>query len=411
MWLSLLLVACPTDPEDVDGDAIEVGADDPLWDPRSLPVYRLTLPEDWEAQLQALIPESNCDDRESILGTLDYENPQSGETETYTDVAVRYRGHSALSEGQRFGLKLAFDKQDPEARFHGAKQVNLQGTEGDDSELHERIAQLIMGRMGVPAPRVIHARVYVNDAFQGIFPLSEEPDDQPFLDAHFDDADGHLYKVDGYCGGRADFAYETDDPDDYDKQYEAKAGTVPEDATADLIPLLKCASGKSGAPSSCLPLSVDTDEWLAEMAVDATLPDPDGLAGAGQNFLMYADPADGRFVVYGWDKDQATYQDSLESTSVWDFHPTWADSPQLTQDLRRTWAEDYCARLLDAVAEARAADTDIAELQAFLAPYVATDQHLTDADWAGHVGRMRSALAARAADVEAEAKACDPDAR
>lgn len=408
MLLAVALLGCSTDPADVVGEAVEIGADDPVWDPRSLPVYRLTLPGDWEAQLAALIPTDNCADRESIFGSLDYENPQSGETESYADVAVRYRGHSALTEGQRFGLKVAFDKQDPDARFHGEKQVNLQGTEGDYSEMHERAAQLLMAQLDVPAPKVIHARVYVNDEFQGIFPLSEEPDDQPFLDAHFADPDGHLYKVEGYCGGRADFAYESDDPDDYDKLYEAKAGTAAEDVATDLVPLLKCASGKSGTLVTCLPPLIDVDEWLTEMAVDTTLPDPDGLAAAGQNFMMYADPADGRFVVYGWDKDQATYTDSLESTSIWDFHPSWADSPQLTQDLRAGWAEDYCERVEAAVTAAQALDTDLAELQAFLAPYVATDPFLTDHQWSAQVDEMQADLQARAVEVAREAKLCSP---
>lgn len=408
MWLLVpALFACSTDPGGTGG-AVEEGAEDPVWDPASLPVYRLTLPSDWQDQLQALIPSGNCDDRGTIPGTLDYENPQSGETETYPDVAVRYRGHSALTEGQRFGLKLAFDKTDPKARFHGEKQVNLEGTEGDFSELHERIAQELMRKAGVPAPHVIHARVYVNDEFQGVFPLSEEPDDQEFLDDHFDDDSGHLYKVEGYCGGQADFTYKSDDPGDYDKRYEPKAGTVAEDAAADLIPLLKCASGKSGALTTCLPEVVDVDEWLAEMAVDTSLPDPDGLAAAGQNFMMYADPSSGKMVVYSWDKDQATFSDSLDSASIWDFNPTWADAPEFTVTVRSTWASDYCAKVSAAADEAREIDAQIAELQDFLAPYVADDPFLSDHDWASQVGQMRSALAARAEAVDAEAATCTP---
>lgn len=408
MWLlAQLLAGCPVDPEDVVGGAVESGANDPVWDPASLPVFRLTLPEDWESQLTALIPTDDCADRETIVGSLDYENPQSGETESYPDIGVRYRGHSALSEGQRFGLKLIFNATDDAARFHEMQHVNLLGSEGDYTLLRERVAQLLMAEEGVPAPRVNHTRVYVNGEFQGIFPIAEEPDDQPFLDAHFDEPDGHLYKVEGYCGGMADFEDKGDDFDDYDKKYEAKAGTLPEDSEADLIPMIKCATGPAAELEACLPGWVNVDEWLTEMAVDAVLPDVDGLAGAGQNFMIYA-PTAAPMVVYAWDKDQSFYTDSLESSSIFDFHPPWGESPVLTQTMRVTWKEDYCARVTTAANDSLALDATVADLSALLEPYVASDAYLMEKDWASQVGSLRSVLAARAAEAKEEAALCSP---
>lgn len=408
LLLVRLFAGCPVDPEAVEGDAVEVGANDPVWDPASIPVFRLTLPEDWEARLTALIPTDDCADREWIVGSLAYENPQSGETETYADIGVRYRGHSALSEGQRFGLKLLFDTTDEAARFHEMQNVNLLGSEGDYSLLRERVAQLLMAEEGVPAPRVNHARLYVNGEFQGLFPIAEEADDQAFLAAHFDDPDGHLYKVEGYCGGTADFEDKGDDFDDYDKKYEAKAGTMPEDAESDLIPMIKCANGPAADLETCLPTWVDVDEWLTEMAVDAVMPDVDGLAGAGQNFMIYADPTSARLVVYAWDKDQAFYTSSLESRSIFDFHPPWGDSPVLTQTMRSVWKTEYCAKVIAAAEVGLALDATVADLAALLEPYVASDALLVEKDWASQVASLRDSLAERAAEVKEEAAICSP---
>ena len=378
--------------EPVVPPALEIGAEDPVWDPASLPIFRLTLPADWEAQLTAIIPTDSCAERGTILGSLDYENPQSGETEAYSDVAFRYRGHTALDDPEkRFGLKLLFDTVDPDQRFHEMQNVNLLGSEGDDSLLRERTAQLLMDRLGVPAPRLNHGRVYVNDAFQGLFPIAEEPDDQAFLDAHFDDPSGHLYKVEGYCGGQADFLYESEDTGDYDTMYEAKAGTLPEDVLADLLPMIRCASGLSGDLATCLPDSVDVD----------------GLAGAGQNFMIYADPASLRLVVYPWDKDQAFRTTDLASSSIFDFHPPWATPPPVTLSMRQLWSAEYCDLVDRAADEALDLDETVGALAAFLEPYAAEDAYLIEHDWAAQVADLRATLADRAAEAKAEADVCN----
>lgn len=409
---ALMLLACdPAVPgRPAGGTAIEEGASDPVWDPRALPVFRLTLPSDWEAQLDALIPTDDeaCDERKTIPGSLVYENPQSGESESY-EVTVRYRGHSALDPGNRFGFKIAFDDADPSARFHDLKQVNLLGTEGDDSLLRERLAQSLMQAAEVPAPRVNHARLYVNEEFRGIFPNSEEPDDQAFLDAHFDDPSGHLYKIEGYCGGTADFADKGDNWERYDELYAARAGTLPEDAASDIIPFVQCVDGASESElAACLDTWIDLDEWIREMAVDAILPDVDGLAGAGQNFLMYADPSQGRFVVYSWDKDQSFYTDSLVDDSIFSFHPDWNEPPDLTMAIRSGWSGPFCAEVEARLPDFEALADDARALEEFLAPYMADDPYLDESDWAWQVGSIRNAIAERSATVGAQASECAP---
>ena len=152
--------------------------------------------------------------------------------------------------------------------------------------MRERLAREVVDDMDIAAIRAIHARVYVNDEFLGVFPQTEEPDQQPFIDENFSKEGGSLYKVAGYCGGVATFEYKDDHPESYIKRYEPKAGTLDEAVLTDLVPLLKCAAEDDAGLEACLPNYIDVDEWLREMAVDAVLPDVDGLAGTSQNFLQ-----------------------------------------------------------------------------------------------------------------------------
>lgn len=425
MLLTAFLAACTSAGDDSSGgDAgashsgdtgpiVPGPATDAVWDGDFVPVYRISFPtEDWAAQLAALIPTDECADRGYLEAAVTYENPESGETETYPRVGVRYRGHSALREGQRFGFKFSFNEYDSAEEFHDLHNVNLMGTEGDFSLMRERLAQDIEREFGVPAPRVNHVQLYVNEVYQGVFPFPEEQDDDPYLDHHFADQTGGLYKVDGYCGGVADFESHGDDPSKYVDRYEPKADTTTAQLQADLFPLFACAAGSDSALASCLPTLVDVPEWLTEIAIDTVLPDVDGLAGVGQNFMMYRDPTTGLLVVYPWDKDQSFSIANAVSRSIWDLHPAWGAPPELTTRLRTVWKDDYCAAVLRVAAVAT--PTEMASraeaLRTLLAAPMATDPWYAanDHTWKYDVDALVDDFAEHHDEVVAEATACTP---
>lgn len=412
---ALLLAALPGCDSGTDsGSGSPSGpANDPVWDDRYVPAWRITFADsDWAARMEALIPDDACADREYLEATVEYDNPMTGETERYERVGVRYRGHSALTEGQRWGFKLSFDEFVPGVEFHDVDNLNLLGTEGDFSLMRERIAQKVMRDAGVPAPRVGHAQVTINGEFQGVFPLAEEPDDDAYLDNHFDDDSGGLYKAEGYCGGTADFADHGDDADDYNERYEPKAGTTDEMVMADIVPLIRCAEGNDAQLVQCLPTHINIDEWLTEIAVDMVLPDVDGLAGTGQNFMLYDDPTTGTFVVYPWDKDQAFSTSAATSTSIWDLHPSWGAPPELTLRLRTLWADEFCGEVLRVAELASPAVLrgESARIAGYLEEPMSRDPWFAanDRSWSGAVGALDTDFEARHDAVVAEATACRP---
>jgi hypothetical protein len=395
-----------------------ITADEPLWDPEAVPVYRLKFDgAGWEDRLEAAFDPFECGDRTYEPATLLFENPATGETETWPDVGVRYRGHNVYEESvmERRGFKISFDEFVPDRTFHGVAKLNLLGTEGDYTLLRERVALGLMDAAGVVAPRVGHARLYVDGAYMGVFPNSEEADDQAFLDAHFsaDEAEGgSYYKVKGYCGDRASLQWVSDDPSAYVATYEPKAGTDLEDVSADLIPFLACASSDTDeALAACLPDHIDVDAWLREIAVDMALPDVDGMASAGQNFLLYR-PPDGRFVVIPWDKDLSLTltNNDPEDGGIFELHPSWLENsqPVLVNRMRSIYREEFCAAVLDVAAlqDPAVLSPPIDDLEELLLPYVKKDPFLDWTTWQWVIDDLHETLRVRHDQIVAEATAC-----
>jgi hypothetical protein len=391
------------------------GASDTVFPPEVTPVYRLEIDGGTEALEETFDPLS-CDERPWTRARLTYENPVTGEDEVYEDVGVRYRGHNVFVEDgtERHGFKIGMDAFVEDGELHGLRKVNLLGTEGDPTLMHERLATELMREAGVPAPRVTHARLWVDGDYMGVFPNSEEADDKAFLRRAFGDDEGSLYKVKGYCGDRANLSYVDENPASYAGTYEPKAGTVEADMTGDLIPFFRCASEpEDDAFRSCIDRHIDRPEWFAEIALDTILPDVDGMAGAGQNFLLHA-PNGGPFVVYPWDKDQAFRPDLAKDgvASLFALSPAWLEgsTPALVDRLRRVYRAEYCATALE-VLDLYAPDRllpRVDTLEEQLRPGIDDDPFLSAKSWADALEAMRDVIRTQHARALDEATACSP---
>jgi spore coat protein H len=95
---------------------------------------------------------------------------------------------------QRFSLKLDFDRFDEHFRLDGLKKVNLHAMAADPSKMRERLGYSLFREMGIPAPRAVHARVYINGEYQGVFAVVEEVDGRFTANRFPDSGDGNLYR-------------------------------------------------------------------------------------------------------------------------------------------------------------------------------------------------------------------------
>lgn len=117
---------------------------------------------------------------------------------TVRDAAIRSRGFGSRN-GTKPGLRVEFDRYRTGQRFLGLRSLVLDNLWQDASMIRERISMLFFQRMGWPASREAHARLFVNDEYVGLY-ASVEDVDEDFLERAFGvgqdaiAASGYLYE-------------------------------------------------------------------------------------------------------------------------------------------------------------------------------------------------------------------------
>ena len=137
--------------------------------------------------------------------------------ETVGNVAIRTKGNNSLtsvasSDSDRYSFKIDFDYYDDNSNYYGLKKLCLNNNYSDNSSMREYISYKIMGELGLDVPQCGYSNITVNGEEWGLY-LAVEAIDETFLETHFDDATGDLYKPEGQDGTGADLVYDGDDVD------------------------------------------------------------------------------------------------------------------------------------------------------------------------------------------------------
>src|SRR4029450_13973364 len=112
--------------------------------------------------------------------------------ETVRNIGIRSRGRGSRSESKP-GLRVDFNRYVTGQHFLGLKSVVLDNLTQDPAMLKERVVMRFFTEMGIPAPRVVHARLFVNDDFAGLYTVVESID-KDFLDRTLSENNGYLYE-------------------------------------------------------------------------------------------------------------------------------------------------------------------------------------------------------------------------
>ena len=83
-----------------------------------------------------------------------------------SNVGIRSRGLGSRS-GTKPGLRVDIDRYNADQTFLGLKSFVLDNLVQDPSMLRERLTMAFFRRLGLPAPREAHARLFVNGTFVG----------------------------------------------------------------------------------------------------------------------------------------------------------------------------------------------------------------------------------------------------
>src|SRR5258708_39136641 len=86
------------------------------------------------------------------------------------NIGVRSRGAGSRS-GVKPGLRVDFNRYTTGQEFLGLKSFVLRNNTQDPSGMRERLSMLFFRRMGVKAVREAHARLFINNAYAGLYTI------------------------------------------------------------------------------------------------------------------------------------------------------------------------------------------------------------------------------------------------
>ena len=297
-WLSAscvalgLLVAAPAAAQTFDD----------LFDPSVLHDIRLVMKaEDWQTL------------KDHFLEDTYYRADFHWRDVTVPIVGVRSRG-SGSRNPHKPGLKIAFDEYIDGQKPFGLKSVVLANGIQDPVMVKQRLGLGMFTRMDLPSPRVIHARLFVNEEYIGLYQLIE-PVDKLFLARVYgkDQAGkvengGYLYEYNWKSD--IDWTYLGPELEHYAELFEAKthetdAPSILYGPIEELFRRINDASD-SQFEAEIGPL-VDLPQFARYLAVDNFIADYDGFLGAwgANNFYVYRFQGQTLTDWLPWDKDLA----------------------------------------------------------------------------------------------------------
>ena len=303
-----------------------VDPSDAFFDEGRIPQIRITLKESQEKRLREdLRRYVKC----TIVETLpNPDDPHTTTETTFTEVAIKVKGAAGSSRelDDKPAFTLNMNKHVHDQTFHGLTKLHLNNSVQDESYLNEWLCADIARDAKVPATRVTHARVWLNERDLGLF-VVKEGFDQPFLKRHFGDATGNLYD-----GGFLQ---------DVDADLEKDSGKGPDDHS-DLHALKSaCEEPDAALRWPAMEQHLDVDAFLTFMAFERMTCHWDGYTPNKNNYRIYFDPKDGRarFLPHGMDQ---MFGDP--GFPILEFPPTIVSSAVMHN---AEWRQRYKARITE----------------------------------------------------------------
>ncbi|WP_076924974.1 CotH kinase family protein [Pseudoalteromonas sp. EB27] len=236
---------------------------------------------------------------------------------TLDSVAIRTKGGSSLSSvanssSDRYSFKFDINEYVSGQKFFGLKKFTLQNSFNDPSYMREVIAYELMDEMGVPTPEHAYVNFYVNGELFGLY-LMVEAIDGEFVEKHFANSNGDLYKPDGTG---SDLLWLGDDIQSYtDINLQTNEDTTDNGAFINFVESLD--KGETSA--------IEVDTLLRYMSVSTSLSNLDSYHGPlAHNYYIYDD--DGVFSILPWDFNESFGTFNMNCNSV-DVRELYIDEP------------------------------------------------------------------------------------
>ncbi|MEM6965653.1 MAG: CotH kinase family protein, partial [Bacteroidota bacterium] len=223
--------------------------------------------------------------------------------DTLENVGLRLRGHASRYVNKK-SWKISFNTYVPGRKYYGLKKMNLNGQHNDPTVVRTKLAWDIARQSNLVGARCNHVALYINDEYYGVYANVEQIDEE-FLQQHFGNDDGDLYK----CLFPADLAYLGDDPNLYKfsvlnrRVYELKNAPSPSDYST-LSHFIDVLNNTPTDDFLCeIEQVFNVNEYLKYIAFDILIGNWDGPIFNKNNFYLYENTATGRMEYLPYDLD------------------------------------------------------------------------------------------------------------
>jgi spore coat protein CotH len=230
--------------------------------------------------------------------------------ETVRNVGIRSRGHGSRS-GTKPGLRVDFDRYASDQRFLGLKSLVLDNLTQDSSGIHETTAMQLMAKMGVPASREAHTRLYVNNEYVGLYVIVESVDKRLLarifgIVEEDTQNDGYLFEFNwidewrlGYLGDALGPYKDRFDP----KTKESKSDEDKYRPVERMVRLIN--ETREDRLTEVVGPLLDLRAFITYVATQNFLADADGMLGTWgvNNFYLYRLEGRDQHVLIAWDTD------------------------------------------------------------------------------------------------------------
>ncbi len=225
-------------------------------------------------------------------------------------IGIRSHGNGSRSPIKP-NLDLKFDEYVKKQMLVGESTIDAKAANQDASLMHESISFQIFRMMGLPAPRLSHARLFLNGNFFGLY-LLEEHEDETYTQRDLGESTGYLYEWQPITVFNFDNL--GSDPSVYAQFLELKTKQATPDLQtfATFMQVVNDSSLSDSDYITAISKYINPKLFLAHAATENILAELDGMFGGVDginNFYLYQYNNTSFYQVLTWDKD-LTFWDS-----------------------------------------------------------------------------------------------------
>ena len=237
---------------------------------------------------------------------------------TYYTVDLLWRGTRIRNAGVRSrgtgsanpvkpGLRIDFDRYTTGQRFVGLRTLVLDNLWQDPAMIREHLAMAMFARLGQPAPLQSFCRLFINNEYQGVYALTEEPNAE-FAARALEETGGYVFEYHWVMPFYAE--YLGDDLASYKPLFEPRTHELEADSTLyrPIQELFREVNGPDDAVwRDRVEQYIDLSQFITHVG-DRDL-HRRGRRAAGlrrhEQLLLYRSAGSTRHRLFPWDKDNA----------------------------------------------------------------------------------------------------------